>query len=253
MYDAIILAGGEKRKQLLGMSPQPYEALIEIAGQPMVTFVANALAASGSVKRIYVLGPESQLQQCPFPPQTTVLAGGRTIMETIQIGMDVLGHNEKTLVATADIPLLTAEAVNDFLTQCAGSDADFYYPIVPKELNAQRYPSTRRTYVRLKEGTFTGGNIFLVNPDIVSRSLAVANRIIENRKNPLTLCRILGWRFVFKFIAGSLCLNEVEQRVSELLKLRGAVVHSRFPELGIDVDKPSDLELVRSTIANSML
>lgn len=250
MYDAIILAGGEKKKTLLGLSPQPYEALIEISGQPMVTFVANALAASGAVNRIFVVGPEPALKQCIFPPQTTVLAGGQTIMETIRIGTEALGHQEKTLVATADIPLLTPDAVNDFLTQCSGVEADFYYPIVSKEINERRYPSTRRTYVSLREGTFTGGNIFLVNPDIVTRSLAVANRIIENRKKPLTLCSILGWSFVCKFLIGTLCLAEVENRVSELLRIRGAVVHSRFPELGIDVDKPSDLELVRSAIAS---
>lgn len=254
MYDAIILAGGEKgKKKLLGLSSQPYEALIEIAGQPMVTFVASALAASGAVDRIFVVGPEAALKQCQFPARTTVLAGGRTIMETIQVGMSTLGHRNKTLVATADIPLLTAEAVNDFLAQCDGVDADFYYPIVSRELNERRYPTTRRTYVRLKEGTFTGGNIFLVNPDIVSRSLPIANQIIENRKKPFALCRILGWPFVFKFICGALRLSEVEDRVSDLLKLRGAVVHSRFPELGIDVDKPSDLELVRSTILSSAL
>lgn len=253
MYDAIILAGGEKRKQFLNLSHQPYEALIEIAGQPMVTFVANALAACGAVRRIFIVGPEAALRQCEFPPQTTILPGGRTIMETIQIGMEALGHKQKVLVVTADIPLLTADAVNDFLLQCSRVDADFYYPIVAKELNERRYPTTRRTYVRLREGTFTGGNIFLVNPDIVSRSLAVANRIIENRKKPLTLCGILGWTFILKFLLGTLCLAEVENRVSELLRLRGAVVHSRFPELGIDVDKPSDLELVRARIASSTL
>ena len=253
MYDAIILAGGEKRKQLFHLSHQPYEALIEIAGQPMVTFVANALAACGSVNRIFIVGPEAALKECEFPPQTTILAGGRTIMETIQIGMKALGHRDKTLVATADIPLLTAEAVNDFLIQCSKIDADFYYPIVSKEINERRYPSTRRTYVRLREGTFTGGNIFLVNPGIVSRSLTVANQIIENRKRPLALCKILGWTFIIKFLTGTLCLAEVEKRVSELLCLRGAVVHSRFPELGIDVDKPSDLELVRARIASSIL
>lgn len=250
MYDAIILAGGENKKKFLRLSPQPYEALIEIAGQPMVTFVTRALAASGSVNRIFVVGPATALRQCVFAQPVSILAGGRTIMETIQIGMAALGHKRKVLVVTADIPLLTAEAVNDFLAQCSGIDADFYYPIISRELNERCYPSTRRTYVRLREGTFTGGNIFLVNPDIVSRALPVANRIIENRKKPLALCGILGWAFVVKFLTGRLGLAEVESRVSALLKLRGAVIHSRFPEVGIDVDKPSDLELVRSALAS---
>lgn len=247
MYDALILAGGAKKAKLLG--PYEYEALVEIQGKPMVSFVAKALADSGAVKRIFVIGPQKELAECEFPPMTTLVAGGATLMDTIAIGMDALGHKDQTLVATADIPLLSAEAINDFLVKCAKVEADFYYPIVSKVINEQAFPATRRTYIRLQEGTFTGGNLFLVNPDVASRSLAVANRIIANRKNPLRLCSMLGWGFVVQFFCGTLRLAEVEQRVSELLKLRGVAIESQFAEIGVDVDKPSDLQLIRNALA----
>lgn len=249
MFDAIILAGGENSKGLDRCSPYIYEALIEVGGKPMVTFVAQALAASGQVDRIFVLGPAAELAGCGFPAGTHVLPGGPTIIETIRLGMRALGHSRKVLVATADIPLLTAEAVNDFLAQAAGVEADLYYPIVPKEVNERHFPGNKRTYVRLKEGTFTGGNLFLVNPGIVEQCAQVAEKFIAERKNPLALCSMLGWSFVLRFLLGILCLKDVEVRVSELLGVRGAVVQSPFPELGIDVDKPSDLELVRATFS----
>lgn len=248
MFDAIILAGGENSKGLDRCSPYIYEALIEVGGKPMVTFVAQALAASGQVDRIFVLGPAAELARCEFPAGTHVLPGGPTIIETIRLGMRALGHGRKVLVATADIPLLTAEAVNDFLAQAAG-EADLYYPIVPKEVNERHFPGNKRTYARLKEGTFTGGNLFLVNPGIVEQCAQVAEKFIAERKNPLVLCSMLGWSFVLRFLLGILCLKDVEVRVSELLGVRGAVVQSPFPELGIDVDKPSDLELVRATFS----
>lgn len=249
MYDAIILAGGENSKQLNPVTPQCYEALIEIAGKPMVSFVAQALAATNQVNRIFVVGPVCELAQCEFPPNTAILAGGQTIIETIRLGMAALGHTRPVLVATADIPLLTPEAVDHFLVQCAGVDADLYYPIVTKEVNELRYPGNKRTYVRLKEGTFTGGNLFLVNPVIVEHCMEVAEQFIANRKNPLKLCQMLGWSFVIRFLLGVLHLKDVECRVSELLGVAGAVIQSPYPELGIDVDKPSDLELVKATFS----
>jgi GTP:adenosylcobinamide-phosphate guanylyltransferase len=247
MYDAIILAGGENSKRLSAYAPQCYEALIEIAGKPMVSFVAEALAASRQVERIFVLGPVDELAKCNLPSDCIILEGGQTIAGTIRSGIEALGHTRRVLVATADIPLLSVEAVDDFLAQCSRVDADLYYPIVPQEVNERRYPGNKRTYVRLREGTFTGGNLFLVNPVIVGHCMKVAEEMIDNRKNPLKLCRLLGWSFVFRFLCGSLKLQDVEQRVSQLLQITGAVILSPYPELGIDVDKPSDLELVRAT------
>jgi 2-phospho-L-lactate guanylyltransferase (CobY/MobA/RfbA family) len=40
----------------------------------------------------------------------------------------------------------------------------------------------------------------------------------------------------------------LEQKVSDMLDLKGAVVVAPWPEVGVDVDKPSDLELVRSIL-----
>lgn len=251
MYDAIILAGGQNSERFRQFSPQRYEAMIDIAGKPMVTFVAEALAASGYVDRIFILGPVAELETCQLPERVIPLEGGSTILQTIQIGIKALGHQRKTLIATGDIPLLTHSAVNDFITRCAELEADLYYPIIGKQVNNTRYPGAKRTYVRLKEGTFTGGNIFLVNPAILPNCMAIAEKIIENRKHPFKLAQMLGWSFVMQFLLGTLSLYRIQQRVSELLEINGAVVFSDYPELGLDVDKPSDLELVRGTMARA--
>lgn len=243
MYDAIVLAGGENSR-LQGCADTPYEALVEIAGQPMVMFVVQALAQSPHVEHIFVVGPAA-LAHRRFPGNTRVVPGGTTIVDTIRRGMQALGHERRVLVATADIPLLTAAAIDDFINRCQEKQADLYYPIVRKEANERQYPGTKRTYVKFREGTFTGGNLFLVNPAIVPRCLPQAERLIAYRKKPWQLARILGWGFVCRFVLGCLDLPSVEKRVEEILGIRGAVVQSPYPEVGIDVDKPSDLALVR--------
>ncbi len=249
MYDAIILAGGINTKSLGTANSQPYEALIEIAGRPMVSFVAEALAASAQVDRIFVIGPARELAACALPAGTTVLEGGVTMLDTISIGITALGHQNRVLIATADIPLLTAAAVDDFLAQCSKTPADLYYPVVGKEVNKRHYPASKRTYARLSDGVFTGGNIFLVNPAIVPQCMKVAAKIIANRKNPWKMACTIGWLFLLRFVTGMLSLKAAERKVSEILGITGAVIQSSYPELGIDVDKESDLELVRITVA----
>lgn len=249
MYDAIVLAGGENSERLSQFSSQSYEAMIEIAGKPMVTFVADALAAAPQVERIFIIGPVKQLANCNFPEKVSLVEGGSTIAQTILLGMEALGHQRKVLVVTADIPLLTPVAIDHFLNQCAEVEVDLYYPIVSKETNNQHYPGNKRTYVRFKDGIYTGGNIFLVNPAIVPQCLSAAGELIDNRKNPFKLCCLLGWGFVLRFLIGQLSLSKVKERVADILGITGAVIQSPYPELGIDVDKPSDLELVRTTVS----
>ncbi|CUH95468.1 hypothetical protein P22_1539 [Propionispora sp. 2/2-37] len=249
MYDAIVLAGGKTCRALREMSSETYEALIEIAGKPMIYYIVNALAGCRDIGRIFLLGPVEELSHCKFPVQPVIAAAGQSIMDTIANGMSLLDHTDKVLVVTADIPFLTAAAIEDFLGKCAGQEADFYYPIISREISSQSYPKARRTYVRLQEGTFTGGNVFLVNPRIVPQCLKKANHIIARRKNPLRLCGLLGWTFVFRFLCGNLSLDIIQRRASEILGIQGAVIYSRYAEIGMDVDKPGELTLARSKMA----
>ena len=55
---ALILAGAPNTKKLTAVSPESYEALIPIAGRPMVDFVVAALEDSSSVEQIVIVGPE---------------------------------------------------------------------------------------------------------------------------------------------------------------------------------------------------
>ncbi len=246
MFDVVILAGGDNPKFADSTRcSSALEALVDIDGRPMVTYVTSALARCPEVGRIFVVGPKEALSVCSFGPTVTVVEGGDSIFATAQKGLAMIEDDRLTLVATADIPLITPAAVSDFLQQAAPLQAEFCYPIVTKETCESQFAGVKRTYVRLKQGTFTGGNLFLVRPSVVKRCRAAAEQIIARRKAPLALCRLLGWRFVFGLLLGRLELADLEKCVSNLLQLNGRVLISRYAEIGLDVDKPSDLELVR--------
>lgn len=127
--------------------------------------------------------------------------------------------------------------------------ADLYYPIVDKRVGELKYPVVKRTYVNLREGVFTGGNLFLVNPEIVEHTAPRVRKFLDYRKNPLKMVTLLGFSFLLRYLVlKNLTLSELEQKVSDMWAIRGAVIVSPWPEVGIDVDKPSDLQLARAVL-----
>jgi len=54
---------------------------------------------------------------------------------------------------------------------------------------------------------------------------------------------------LLKFLTRSLTIAEAEQKASMLLgRIKGVVVVSKYPEVGVDVDKPDDLALALRTL-----
>lgn len=244
MVDAVVLAGSSNDGPLKDCSSVPYEALIPVGSKSMVEYVVEALLQARGIRRVLVIGPSADLTPLLARERVSVADSAGGIMENIEVGLRRLSGERKVLLVTSDIPMLTPRAVENFLDLCGDMSGDLYYPIISREVVEIKYPSTRRTYVSLKEGVFTGGNMFLLNPDVFQKCLENGQKIIRLRKSPLSLCRLLGVGFVIKFLLRALTLAEAERKVSQLLgMIKGVVVISQYPEVGVDIDKPKDLEL----------
>lgn len=247
VIDAIILAGASNNGALRAVTDTPYEALIDINGRTMLDYVVDAVVGAKSISRVVVVGPAKALDSLAGRVYKVVQCGD-SMVENILIGLEVLHATGKVLLVTSDIPLLTSEAIEDFLKRCSEREADIHYPVVAKEVNETRYPGVKRTYVRLIEGTFTGGNLALLDPEVVRQCHLMIEKAVQMRKKPWQLSRLLGFRFIVKFLFSRLSIEEIEGRVRLMLGFRGVGIISPYPEIGIDVDKPSDLELVRNVL-----
>jgi GTP:adenosylcobinamide-phosphate guanylyltransferase len=248
-FDALVLAGGMNNELLWQTSGVREEALIPIGDRAMVEYVVAALRGSRQIGRIALVGPVAPLLRI-FEGERDLLFAppGETAIESTANGLAVLQASKWLLVVTADIPLLTAEAVEDFLQRCLVREADFFYAIVSRGANEAKFPGIKRTYVHLREGTFTGGNVFLVRPELALDCLKRGVDIVRLRKKPVRLARLIGWNFIVKLLLKRLTLVEAEQCFSQLLGLKGLAIPSPYPGIGIDVDKISDLELVRQVL-----
>lgn len=247
MVDCAILAGGtnSELERLEGISNK---ALIKIGDKEMIRYVLEAFRRVEEIERIALVGPVEQFEFLKDDYSLELVPEESSILENLAAANRFLNTTRPLLIGTADIPLVTSEGTADFLQKCSPYDFDFYYPIVSKEACEKYYPGVKRTFVKLKEGTFTGGNMFLVNPAKIEASLPFLKQFIDSRKKPLKMVTLLGAGFLLSGLTGKLSIAGLEKRFTSLFDLKARAIISSYPEIGFDMDKPDDLELMRKLI-----
>ncbi len=243
---AVVLAGRPNNGRLRD-EPVAWEAMIPVGGRAMAALVAEALAGTPGVNEVRVVGPVELAPQ--LPPGTVLIPPEATLWDNLRVAA-VGAARGSLLLATGDIPLLVAAAVEDFLARCAAMPGDIHYSVVSQDVVQRSYPGARRTYVRLADGVFTGGNLFLVRREALETVIAWGERVYALRKQPLRLGLLLGPLFVWRLVLGHLTMADAEQRAGRLLGLMGRAVITPFPAIGVDVDRPEDLSLIRAIMHN---
>ena len=246
MIDAVVLAGGVDKGDIAAELGVVHRPLLEVGGRPIIERVLVALRGAAEIGKVVLVAPPPvQAAASEEVVDARVLAGDSYVanmaggVEATSPGSDHL------LIITGDLPLITAAAVDDFVRQSLASDAVLCYAIIPKESSERQFPGGRRTYVRFREGTFTGGNAIVVTRDFVELHRHLLDRLFAVRKSPLKMASLLGVGFVFGLLTHRLTLPRAEARAGAILGARAAAIISAYPELGFDVDKLEDLYLSR--------
>lgn len=236
---AVVLAGGRADERFRKATGVENRALAPVAGRPMAAWVLEALSAATTVERIVLVGAEG-LTDAPGARQR--LRGGVDLIETIERGLGACPGAPFVLLTSADIPALTAESVDAFVREALAAGADFVYPIIPRAANEARFPGMKRTYLRLAEGTFTGGNMWLARPQAVQRRRDLIRRAHAARKRPWRLAAMIGWGVLWRLWRGRLSVTELEAALTRLLGATARAVVTEHAEIGADVDDAAELE-----------
>jgi len=235
---AVVLAGGDASDPLAAHAGVPQKAHVPVGGRSLASLVLAALGQAASVSHIvYVGSPPSDLAK---PPDWQV-AAGRQFSDSVALGLGAAlaaTPGQRLLICTADLPWLTGAAVDRFV---AAAGADLNYPVIPRAVSEEQFPTQKRTWVRLRQGQVTGGNLALISPDVVPDLLLLTDRFFAARKNPLALGSLLGFGTLVSFLRGRTDLPALEERVSGLLGWSARAVFVSDAGLGADVDTPGQL------------
>ncbi|WP_045233662.1 nucleotidyltransferase family protein [Deinococcus pimensis] len=245
-WNAVVLGGGDAGDPFAVGHGVPVKALIDLEGRPMAAYVLRALRESGRVDRVAYVGP---LGEGMAELVDLNLADAGSLLANLEAGVNALGPQARVLVVTADVPLMTGEMLRDVLD--AAPDVGLVYPVVTRAACEAAFPGVKRTYARLTEGTFTGGNVFLLDPTLVSRFLPRLRTLFALRKRPVALAGTIGWGVLVRLLVGRLSVRELERRVSAILGVEARALVTGHAAVGTDVDKEDDLKLVRERLAAS--
>jgi len=247
---AIILAGGGVPATLSQYCT--YRALLRLNGRYLLEYLLDALRGIPSIERISLVAPAETLADLDSLPCIKVAASD-TLVDNMQRGADALEDATLThcLFITGDVPLVTAEGLSDFIRASIESTAALSYPIIPQAASERRFPGAKRTYVRLREGTFTGGNAFLTRAHLLDDKHAIIQELYLSRKNPFKLAKIFGWSVVLRLLLGILSLPYMEKVASRILSAPARAIITQHAEIGFDVDKADDLAAVERARAEA--
>lgn len=243
MTKAVVLGGqGEALEGKL-----QNKSLLKIRDKAMIRYVIDALLEAQCIDEILVIGDVEALKKLAFHPSVRLMQSSSSLIENIQRAIEAF-PGERILILTSDIPMITKDALNDFVVQSIALKADLCYSIVEKKTLEDRYPEAKRTFVKLADGVFTGGNLFFVDTGKIDQYMAIGGKMLRHRKNPFRMCSLLGLKCLMKLSFGKLSIQDIEKRVEKQLKIRGKAIISAYPEVGNDIDKPEDILMAEKYI-----
>ena len=252
--DAIILAGG---------TPQPDEplypytkglpkAMVDICGKPMVQWVLDAVEQAETIEGVVVVGlsPQNNLKSTKIKSyadnQGSILLNIRKGVEKTQ---EFNPQTKHVATVSADIPAVLPEQINWVVKTAMQSDQDVYYNVIERKVMEQRFPGSKRSYTRLKDVEVCGGDLNIIRASAVTGGDALWDQIIAARKNVFKQAALIGYDTLFLLLLRQLTLAGAVAMVVKRIHLTGRALLCPYAEVGMDVDKPFQLEIMRAELA----
>lgn len=253
--NAIVTAGGTAQagEPLYDLTQGGLKSMIDIAGKPMVQWVLDALSEAPCIERVVVVGlpPETDLM-CSHP--LTLISDQGDMVLNIRAGAREVARLDPNathgMLVSGDLPGLRGEIIDWLAEQTQDPDYDIGYTVIERATMEKQFPGSKRTYIHLKDSEVCGGDLHAFRLQIAVDENPLWKRLIDARKSPLRQASMLGYDTVFFLMLRQLSLNHAIATVSKRLGIKGQAILSPYAEIGMDVDKPFQLEMMRHYLAS---
>lgn len=252
---AILLAGSRPGVDpLAAAAGVTLKTLIPVAGEAMINRPARALLDHPAIARLVILTQSPQ----PFlddpatrwlgdHPRVAFEGSGQGIASSLMPLLERADMPLPLLVTTADHVLLDGPMIDQFIGQARGSD--LAVGMVERAVLTARYPRSRRTWLKFRDGWWSGANLFWFGSAKAARVIALWREVEQDRKK--------GWKIIAAF--GPLALVGALLRIASLrggiaragrrFGLNARLVAMNQAEACIDADKPDDIALIEGILA----
>jgi len=241
--DPLALAGGVSHK-----------CFIDIAGQPMLRRVVEAVLDSGRAARTIVAIEPGSLEEAkailaPLPGAGAI----EYVASRATIGASVAAvaapEHLPLVITTGDNALHTAEMVAFFCDGLDGLKEDAAIGVTPAGYVLEKYPEGNRAFHRFRDGAFSSCNLYAI---LTAKGLD-APRIFNSGgqfgKKPRRLIGAFGLFAFLLYKSRLFGLRTVLRTLSRGIGVKTAPVLMPFAEGPIDVDRQVDWDLANRIVA----
>lgn len=253
--DAILTAGGipQPGEPLYPLTQGGPKAMLDVAGKPMVQWVLDALDDSKQIQHIVLIGlePDSGLT-CTKPLFFIPNQGGMVdnLIAGVRKLREINPSVNKLLAVSSDIPAVTSEMVDWLVDEVSAVEGDIYYCVVPRQVMEARYPASKRSFTKLKDVEVCGGDMNAFTAHLADRDPEIWEKLSASRKSVFKQAALIGYDTLVLFVFRRLTVDDAVRRVIRRLGVTGRAVICPYAEVGMDVDKPHQLDMVRQDLAS---
>jgi GTP:adenosylcobinamide-phosphate guanylyltransferase len=254
--DAVVTAGGIP---LPGEPLYPFtqggeKALLDVAGKPMIQWVLDALDDSKVVERLIIMGLENPSVVHVKKP-VWFEANHGSLLENIRGGvkkaLEIDPAQRHIMLVSSDIPAIQPAMVDWVGEAAMQTDDDVYYNVIEKKVMEKRFPGSKRSYTHLKNMDLAGGDLNVIRAMTATSNDEMWERIIDARKSVFKQAALVGYDVLILLLLRLIDLDGAVKMISRRLKIKGRVLVCPYAEVGMDVDKPHQLEIMRADLASS--
>ncbi|MFN2158689.1 MAG: NTP transferase domain-containing protein [Anaerolineales bacterium] len=252
--DAVLLSGGIPKPEdpLYEYTLGEPKALIDICGKSMIQWVLDALEKAATVTNIIVVGIPQGVDLASTKIKSRIPSKS-DLLENVRFGvMELLKINPNAshaLISSSDIPAITAESVNWVVQETQKTDLDLYYNVITRQVMEKRFPKSKRSYTRLKDVELCGGDMNVIRTSKVTEDDELYRKIMDARKNAFKQASLIGIDTLLLLLLRRCDLESAVKRVESKLNLTGQAILCPYAEVGMDVDKPHQLEILRTDLS----
>lgn len=245
-FKALVLAGsrGGEVDPAAVYAGVGHKGLIVLQGQTLLARVLSAIEAAGAEK-VGVSANDAAIKAALVGAKVEVLPPSAGPSQSVADGASRLGF--PLVVTTVDHALLKPEWITQFLADTP-EWADVAVLLASEDRVRAAAPQTKRTYLKFRDGRYSGCNLFLLRNEAALNVIAVWRKVEALRKQPWKIAAMLGPGFLLRYALGLLTLDETVLRLGKLADVKAAAVRAQDGLAAVDVDKPSDLDLVRELV-----
>jgi GTP:adenosylcobinamide-phosphate guanylyltransferase len=244
-WTALVLAASRPGDPLAISEKVSNKNLVDINGLSSLQRVIIALNEAPTIGRVLVSVENLDLVD-EIKPKPEVLKASERVVDTVRDILEKVGA--PLLVVTGDHALLTAEMVEIFLEKSTETRAEVSVALASKDVVSSAYPDVKRTYIKFAEGGYSGCNLFALATSNASAALDFWHKIDRNRKRPWVFLKSVDvWAFAL-YALRRLTLDKAMERLSKKIGVKAVAIRMPMAEAAIDVDKVSDLYLVRKIV-----